>query len=141
MVTRAGGTSLEPGQPWVSRLDCPGAEEAGRKWRQVNPPLKTSSGARLPPFPGPGRPTHSQTKPSVPKGSQSPWTGRVRNSPPVSRAGCHLQTPILRVTLPTEDRTLRRAVSQELGFVWEAKTTGKEARRHRLLCLIYKPQT
>ena len=77
-----------------------GLRKLGRKWRQVNPPLKTSSGARFPQSPDPGRPTYSQTKLSVPKGSQIPWTGRVRNSPPVSRWGCHLQTPSLESPYP-----------------------------------------
>ena len=104
-----------------------GLRKLARKWRQVNTPLKTSSGAGFSPSPDPGRPTYSQTKLSVvPKGSQIPWTGRVRNSPPVSRWGCHLQTPSLESPYPWKTEPSEKRCCKGWDLSRRRKIWGRE---------------
>ena len=69
-MTWAAVTSLQPEQPWVPGLECPGAEEVGVYVAASEPPmiLKCLVLSMGPQTRDPGRPSHSYCKPySTPK--------------------------------------------------------------------------
>lgn len=95
------------------------------KWRQMNPPSRPVIGAGSPHFQvqvGPPQPNKAQCTQKEVRALGLGESGTVPQSPgglppPDSHPQSH---PTPRKTEPSG------AVSQELGFVWEAKTKGKK---------------